>query len=143
MGSREGCQDQGIPRGGSSGSMPLTGIYSQRLGWLCGSQNLMIECTGWFLPLMTTYSFGGFSLKEYTQARIMASPVGQMVKNLQCGRPRFDPWVGKIPWRREWQPTPVSLPGKSHGQRSLVGYSPWGCRESDRTERLSLHFMNE
>ena len=38
----------------------------------------------------------------------------------------FDPWVGKIPWRRKWQPTPVFLPGKSHGQRSLVGYSPWG-----------------
>ena len=43
---------------------------------------------------------------------------------LQCGRPRFDPWVGKILWRRKWQPTPVLLPGKSHGQRSIVGYSP-------------------
>ena len=41
---------------------------------------------------------------------------------------RFDPWVGKIPWRREWQPTPVFLPGKSHGQRSLAGYSQWGCK---------------
>ena len=40
----------------------------------------------------------------------------------------------KIPWRRAWQPTPVSLPGESHGQRSLVGYSPWGHKESDRTE---------
>ena len=40
---------------------------------------------------------------------------------LRCKIPRFDPWVGKIPWRRKWQPTPVSLPGKSHGQRSLVG----------------------
>ena len=39
-------------------------------------------------------------------------------------RPEFDPWVGKIPWRRAWQPTPVLLPGESHGQRSLVGYSP-------------------
>ena len=53
---------------------------------------------------------------------------------LQCGRPRFDPWVGKIPWRRKWQPTPVLLPGKSYGQRRLVGYSPWGRRESDTTE---------
>ena len=41
---------------------------------------------------------------------------------------RFDPWVGKIPWRRKWQPTPVFLPGKSHGQRSLVGFSPWDRR---------------
>ena len=40
----------------------------------------------------------------------------------------FDPWVGKIPWRREWQPTPVFWPGEFHGQRSLVGYSPWGHR---------------
>ena len=54
---------------------------------------------------------------------------------LQCRRPGFDPWVGKIPWRRKWQSTPVLLPGKSHGQRSLVGYSPWGREESDMTER--------
>ena len=59
---------------------------------------------------------------------------------LQCGRPRFDPWVGKILWRREWKPTPVLLPGKFHGRRSLVGYSPWGCKESDTTERLHLNF---
>ena len=52
-----------------------------------------------------------------------------------CRRWRFDPWVGKIPWRRAWQPTPVSLPGESHGQRSLVGYSLWGRKESDTTER--------
>ena len=44
----------------------------------------------------------------------------------QCKRHRFDPWVRKIPWRRKWQSTLVFLPGKSHGQRSLVGYSPWG-----------------
>ena len=49
---------------------------------------------------------------------------------------RFDPWVGKIHWRRKWQPTQVFLPGKSHGQRSLAGYSPWGHKESDITERL-------
>ena len=47
-----------------------------------------------------------------------------------------DPWVGKIPWRRKWQPTPVFLPGESHGQRSLAGYSPRGRKELDTTERL-------
>ena len=57
---------------------------------------------------------------------------------LQGGRPGFNPWVGKIPWRRKWQPTPVFLPGESHGRRSLVGYSPWVSKESDTTERL--HF---
>ena len=45
----------------------------------------------------------------------------------------FDPWVGKIPWRRKWQLTPVFLPGESHRQRSLVGYSPWGLKELDIT----------
>ena len=49
----------------------------------------------------------------------------------------FSPWVGKIPWRREWLPTPVFLPGEFHGQRNLAGYSPWGRKESDMTERLT------
>ena len=55
----------------------------------------------------------------------------------QCKRPKkpgFSPWVGKIRWRRKWQPTPVYLPGESHGRRSLLGYSPWGHKESDTTE---------
>ena len=46
-------------------------------------------------------------------------------------RPGFDPWIGKFPWRREWQSTPVFLLGESHGQRSLEGYRPWGHKESD------------
>ena len=53
---------------------------------------------------------------------------------LQCGRPGFDPWVGKIPWRRERLPTPVFWPGEFHGL-----YNPWGHRESDTIEQLSLH----
>ena len=66
-------------------------------------------------------------------------PGGASGKELACQsrrhkRPGFNPWVRKIPWRREWQPTPVFLPGESHGQRSLVGYSPWGRKESHTTE---------
>ena len=57
---------------------------------------------------------------------------------LQCWRPGFSPWVGKIPWRREWLPLPAFLPGESHEQRSLAGYSPWGHKESDMTEQLTL-----
>ena len=60
----------------------------------------------------------------------------------QCRRHRrhgFDPWVGKILWRRKWQPTLVFLPGKFHGQQSLAGYNPWGCKESDMTGWLSTH----
>ena len=52
----------------------------------------------------------------------------------------FDPWVGKIPWRRKWQPIPVLLPRKFHGWGSLVGYSPWGHKESDMTAWLHFHF---
>ena len=55
---------------------------------------------------------------------------------LHCGRCGLDPWVGKIPWRRAWQSTLVFLPGESQGQRSLVGYSPWGRKESDTTGQL-------
>ena len=57
----------------------------------------------------------------------------------QCRRLGFNYWAGKIPWCRKEQPTSVSLPGKSHEQRSLAGYSPRGPKESDMTERLSTH----
>ena len=60
----------------------------------------------------------------------------------QCRRSKrygFDPWVWKIPWRRAWQPTPVFLPGESHGQRSLVGYSPEGCKSQTGLKPLSTH----
>ena len=56
---------------------------------------------------------------------------------LLCRRPGFNPWVRKFPWRRKWQLTPVFLPEESHGQRNLAGYSPWGHKESDTTERLN------
>ena len=60
--------------------------------------------------------------------------LGGKESTCQYRRCRFDPWVRKIPWRREWQPTPVFLPGESHGQRSLAGYSPGGCKALDKTE---------
>ena len=59
---------------------------------------------------------------------------------LQCRRPGFNHWVWNFPWRRKWQPTPVLLPGKFHGRRSLVGYSPWDHKELDMTEWLRFHF---
>ena len=70
------------------------------------------------------------------------SLVAQTVKHLPTMQETwFKPWVGKISWRRKWQPTPVFLPGKSHGWRSLVGYSPWGRKEWDKTEQLHFHFQ--
>ena len=56
------------------------------------------------------------------------------------GKPGFNPWVGKIPWSRKWQPTPVFLPEESPGRRSLIGYSPQGRKESDMTEWVHFHF---
>ena len=68
--------------------------------------------------------------------------LAQSVKNLHVVQETWlDPGVAKIPWRRKWRPTPVSLPGKSHGQRSLVGCSPWGRKESGTTERLTLTYL--
>ena len=67
-----------------------------------------------------------------------------MVKNPPAlQKTQVQSWVGKIPWRRAWQPTPEFLPGESHGRRSLAGCSPWGCKESDRTEwvTLSIHLI--
>ena len=71
-----------------------------------------------------------------------ASLVAQLVKNPPAMLETwFDPWVGEIPWRRERLPTPVFFPRESHGQRSLVGYSPWGHKELDATEWLTVsHF---
>ena len=67
--------------------------------------------------------------------------VAQMVKSLPAMQETWVRSLGRAdPWRRKWQPTPVLLPGKAHGWRSLVGYSPWGHKESDMTERL--HFTS-
>ena len=70
----------------------------------------------------------------------MGLPGGARGKESTCQdrKPKrygFDPWVREIPWSRKWKPTTVFLPRKSHGQRSLAGYCPWGCEESDTPER--------
>ena len=77
-----------------------------------------------------------------TEIVLMGMPGGSSGKESacqcrRCKRRGFDPWVEKISWSRAWQPTPVFLPGESHRQQSLVGYSPWGCTESDTTEATS------
>ena len=74
----------------------------------------------------------------------MGFPGSSEVKASACnaGDPGSTPGLGRFPWRRKWQPTPVFLPGESHGRRSLVGYSPRGRKESDTTERLHFHFLS-
>ena len=69
---------------------------------------------------------------------LLSFPGDSVVKNPQHRRYGFNPWLGKIHWRRKWQPTSVFLPGKSHRQRILTSYSPWVRKESDATEWLKL-----
>ena len=79
---------------------------------------------------------GGRNLQAYVPWNGVPWGLRQKRICLQCRRPGFDPWVGKIPRRREWLPTSVFLPGEFHGWTSLVSYSPWSCKELDMTERL-------
>ena len=90
--------------------------------------------------LQTLYPYcSQLSSKCFRWEPLWDSPGGSAGKeptcqSRRCKRCRFDPWVGKIPWRREWQPPPVFLPGESCGQRSLVGCSRWVADESNTTE---------
>ena len=95
-------------RSADSGSLTLN----------CASTPRSLDCPVW---------------QDYTSPP--ANPDGSMEKEptFQCRECGFHPWVRKIPWRRKRLATQVFLPGKAHGQRSLVGYSPWGCKESDTT----------
>ena len=87
------------------------------MGWAVSSDaTILLSC---LLQARETFGFPGGSYGKVCP---------------QCRRLGFNPWVGKIPWRRKWQPTPGFLPGESHGHRSLVGYSPWGHKELDMTE---------
>ena len=85
-----------------------------------------------FYHIVANLSFHSLFLKS-----LFGHHMAQTVKNPPALQENCV-WVGKIPWRREWLLTPVFLPGDSHGQRSLAGYSPWGHKESDTTERSTL-----
>ena len=88
-----------------------------------------------------------FQQDTHSHSPLMIKPGGSDRKESACneGDLGLIPGLGKIPWRRAWPPSPVFLPGESHGQRSLAGYSPRGHKESDTTEQLSTaqHLMNE
>ena len=73
----------------------------------------------------------GFSNVVCSQAALVVEPTCLCRR---CKRQRFDPWVGKMPWSKKWQPSPVLLLEERHGQRSLVGYSSLSCKQSDTTE---------
>ena len=108
-------------------------FYEIKTYFLSGYINVKSED---FKPHLTTNT----TFKKFIGNEVWrASQVALLVKNLSAnaGDTRdsgFSPWVGKIPWRRAWQPTPVFLPGESHEQRTLAGFSPWVCKESDTSE---------
>ena len=111
-------------------------LKSGRLTFVSQLTCLIISRVSW--GHSTPYSFklclnfpGGAGGKEST------------CKYRRCERHGFNPWVAKVPWSRKWQPKPVFLPGKFHGQRSLVGYSPWGRKELDMTEHKHTHRSEE
>ena len=86
-------------------------------------------CIRW--PKYWSFSFNISPSSEHPGLISFRMALCKCRRHRRCG---FDPWVRKIPWRRKWQPTPVILSGKSNRQRSLVGYSPWGCKELDMIE---------
>ena len=89
-------------------------------------------------PRTPSLNFDALASQSRITTDYLRSPGAQQQGiHLQCKRPRFDPWVRKIPWRRERPPTPDFLPGESHGQRSLAGFSPWVHRESDTAAWLN------
>ena len=113
--------------------------------WYCKTKRLLLKKTRYLKELTLLYVWedirAHWNHPFDISSAIWGLPRGHPSKESSCQcrrgrRLRFDPWVGKIPWRRKWQPTPVFLPGGSHGQRSLVGYPPWGRRSQTR---LSTH----
>ena len=107
-----------------------------------------LQCCSWYFSitilhfLITTPNILASNPKFYTKFHTCEGFSGDsVVKNppemQKTQRHRFSSWVGKIPWRRKWQSTPIFLPGKSHGQKSLIGFSPWGCNRVGHDWRLS------
>ena len=130
-----------------SGCSPVTELaiwFPVNFNWIEDIENRKVNLTplsvkpkNWLFIIIVLYKNEGIIIKVYI--RTWASLVAQTLKSLPAV---LETWVqtlgGKIPWSREWQPTPVFLPGESHGQRSLEGCGPWGCKELDITEQLTL-----
>ena len=85
------------------------------------------------------YLYNGILFNDKKSKVLITSGKEPTCQYRRCKRRGFNPRIGKIPWRGAWQPTPVFLPEKSHGQRSLVGYSPWDRKELDTTKHAHTH----
>ena len=106
----------------------LSQWFLVKLIWCNICPDLMLQYLRQFISL-------GVNNNSFPWRNIGVSQVTE--STCQCRRCGLNTWVGKSPWRRKWQPTPVILPGQSRGQRSLVGCNPWDHKESDTTELLS------
>ena len=135
---------------GSSPGSPVPGILQERtLEWVAisfsNAWKVKVKSLSRVGTLATPWTAAyhalpsmGFSRQEYwNEVPSNASGKENPCQFRRLKRHRFDPWIRNICWRRAWPPTPVSLPGEAHGQRSLVGYSPCGHKESDVSETLS------
>ena len=122
-------------------------VFFGDAGLIPGSGHIGLFSTPWTVACQASPSMGS-SRQEYWSGLPFPSPGDLPHPGIEPGSPALQadslpseppgkPWVRKIPWRRKWQPTPVILPGKSHGQRSLVGYNPWGRR------RVKYHLVTE
>ena len=113
---------------------------------VCGEIELSFVAQKWIVLRVIEETFQHLFLLQLRKKQISADdpypstlgfPGGFSSKESTCRRHGFDPWSRMIPWRRKWQPTSAFLPGKSHGQKSQAGYSPWGCKKSDTTKQLN------
>ena len=132
----------------------LLELVKDRESW-CDAVHGVAKCQTWLSDWTTTHlnitmfsQYNG-NVNINCENKEQASSVPRLPRWLsgkksacQCRSYRFDPWVRNIPWRRKWQSTPVFLPGKSHGQSSIAGCSPWCCKESDTTEQLNNNILS-
>ena len=110
---------------------------SRYLGWGGGTERVIDSlCRALYIGSSSSSDSSTFLLRSLIHIGFPGGAGGKE-PTCQCRRHKrygFNPWVGKIPWKLAWQPTPVFLPGKFHGQRSLAGYNSWGHKKSDMTE---------
>ena len=133
----------GVPPGWHTHKNELSGwlfTYNEFLevklqGPICHFLRVM----SWFNPFLSIPGDHDKGFYPYPEC-LLGFHGGSVIKTLclQFRRPGFDPWVRKIPWRRKWQPSPVFLPGESHGWRSWWARVQWDCQRVHRTERLTL-----
>ena len=102
--------------------------FLQRITYLTSFFDSLISKMGMLVPFKLDSSEN--FMPNYVKDRCFPGGASGKDATFHCRRLGFDPWVGKVPWRRDWQTSPVFLPGEFHGQTSLVGYNPWAHKDT-------------